>query len=715
MDHSQPEPPAPPTDHHQPPDPTAYPEPSDAPGHVAAAAALTSFIGASSAPVSMHNGGMQIPVQPSDVPVPSHPMQLSYMQQPQIPYSQPPLVPSSLGFQGPPPPEVEELQPPEQPPTPTPTATKSRSRKKRRNGCVLDTEAGPVWWSEQDKNIIAAVIAQEQRLPIQQRYERNPPYDWNAVAPDGMTADQAQTRYKQLSEDIPRRRTNLELAHIAMKNYYHALIRGKVLTTEQFGRISHMRRQPGKLKAKDLYPGIPKKPMSAFLLWAQDNRERISATMESKQAKHIQKALSEQWKLITPEEKQPYQQLAAENMTKYYADMAAFYEQNPHAKRDRKLKGVPLKDSPLPDNELSPIIPPPNSGIDLYKEDLKRARQGADPHAVIDEDDLTQQASTEWHSLVPEKQAEYHRRLEDLWKDFEAQRLRRPEEQDPQYMSIHQQHIVQQQQMQQQQMQQQQMQQQQMQHQQHHQHQQQQQQMQHQMHMQQQYVPQHHHLLMEDPAATQRGMMMANMQAVPPKPPNKPTAYKIFVEENREVMAANLPDDEKKTVQAKLREAWKSMSNKERKPYKKKARAADDEYIVEMAEYHRLYGQSMMPEASMPLPQDDPQQMHAHYEQQQVHFMQMQQQQQQYHQQQMLQQHMMLQQQPQPLDHQALDHAQLEHLTAEQAGVPQIEQTLVSMPEPEHEQPHHPQAPEMPAPAPAPAATEHHHEEPPAV
>ena len=67
-----------------------------------------------------------------------------------------------------------------------------------------------------------------------------------------MAPDQAQTRYRQLSEDVPRRRTNLELAHIAMKNYYHALIRGKVLTTDQFSRISHMRRQPGKLKAKDV-------------------------------------------------------------------------------------------------------------------------------------------------------------------------------------------------------------------------------------------------------------------------------------------------------------------------------------------------------------------------------------------------------------------------------------------------------------------------------
>ena len=43
--------------------------------------------------------------------------------------------------------------------------------------------------------------------------------------------------------------------------------------------------------------------MSAFLLWAQDNRDRISQQIESRQAKHIQKALSDRWKQLTPEEK----------------------------------------------------------------------------------------------------------------------------------------------------------------------------------------------------------------------------------------------------------------------------------------------------------------------------------------------------------------------------------------------------------------------------
>lgn len=56
------------------------------------------------------------------------------------------------------------------------------------------------------------------------------------------------------------------------------------------------------------------------------------------------------------------------------------------------------------------------------------------------------------------------------------------------------------------------------------------------------------------------------------------------------MVANSIPAGEKKTVQAKLREIWKGMTNKDRKPYKKKARIADDEYLVDMAEYQRLYG-----------------------------------------------------------------------------------------------------------------------------
>ena len=82
----------------------------------------------------------------------------------------------------------------------------------------------------------------------------------------------------------------------------------------------------------------------------------------------------------------------------------------------------------MPDSSLSPLIPPPRTGIDLYTEDLKRARQQQDPHNPIDEVHLVQQASQEWHSLVPEKQAEYHRRLEELWKDVSRARLEAEQE-----------------------------------------------------------------------------------------------------------------------------------------------------------------------------------------------------------------------------------------------------------------------------------------------
>ncbi|EDQ91436.1 uncharacterized protein MONBRDRAFT_6212 [Monosiga brevicollis MX1] len=660
-------------------DPGVY-EPAAQPAHGHGAGALLNFghpVPGSMAPPSSIPSSLP---HSAAVPVPSHPSMLQPYPMP--PHMMPMSIPASWGTSGPLAPPEPQLQAPQQP--------HRDRRKKRKNGTVLDTEAGPTWWSEQDKMIVAAVIAQEQRLPIQQRYEREPPYDWDAIAPEGMTTHQARVRYRQLSEDIPRRRTNLEIAHIAMKNYYHALIRGKVLTTDQFARISHMRRQPGKLKAKDLYPNIPKKPMSAFLLWAQDARETIAAQIDSRQAKHIQKALSDRWKELSAEEKQPYQSAATENMTKYYAEMAQFYESNPQAKRDRKLKGVPLKDSPMQEAAMPQAVPPPRSGIELYTEDLKRARQANNPHEPIDENMIHQQASQEWHSLVPEKQAEYHRRVEEMWKEYESQRLRR-EEPESQYLM----HPPMQQQLHPQQLHPQQL------------------QMQQGQPMQPFLHPQ---MLMEE--------QQRQLQQAPPKPPTKPTAYKIFVEEHRDSVAESLAPHEKKSVQAKLRELWKHMSNKDRKPYKKKARLADDEYIVEMAEYHRVYGPILAAQEQQVQAQaaqdGDPhalQQQHQLMDHQQAyHQQQIQLQTQQYHQQHLqMQQQLMMQQQQQQLEHQHLEHAQLaqHHLAQEQDDVDHVQHhqpAVVTVPAPDH--PQAPQAPEIPAPAPAPA-DEHDHDEPP--
>lgn len=91
-------------------------------------------------------------------------------------------------------------------------------------------------------------------------------------------------------------------------------------------------KKPAKKAKKD--PNAPKRPLTAYFLFGQDNREEIknelmkTATPEEQKkiVTLVAKKLGERWKALTAEEKKPYEDKAKAAKAAYEKDKAAYDE-----------------------------------------------------------------------------------------------------------------------------------------------------------------------------------------------------------------------------------------------------------------------------------------------------------------------------------------------------------------------------------------------------
>jgi len=84
-------------------------------------------------------------------------------------------------------------------------------------------------------------------------------------------------------------------------------------------------------------------------------------------------------------------------------------------------------------------------------------------------------------------------------------------------------------------------------------------------------------------------------KAKDPDAPKRPVggAYGVFLEENREAIVKTLPKGYKVTDIGKAAGAqWKTLSEKEQKPYQEKFQKKNEEYKAAMEEYKKLHGKN---------------------------------------------------------------------------------------------------------------------------
>ena len=71
-------------------------------------------------------------------------------------------------------------------------------------------------------------------------------------------------------------------------------------------------------------PNMPKKPLSSYFLFSKEERLKIKIENPSFSIGECAKELGQRWAVLSPEEKQRFQELADQARQKYDQDMAAY-------------------------------------------------------------------------------------------------------------------------------------------------------------------------------------------------------------------------------------------------------------------------------------------------------------------------------------------------------------------------------------------------------
>jgi hypothetical protein len=101
------------------------------------------------------------------------------------------------------------------------------------------------------------------------------------------------------------------------------------------------KRKKGDKKEKD--PKAPKKACSAYIFWSNANRQKLKEANKEASNADLLKLLGESWKALSTEEKQPYEQMAANDKERYQKEMAAY---NPESSEpaEKKAKTIDIQE-----------------------------------------------------------------------------------------------------------------------------------------------------------------------------------------------------------------------------------------------------------------------------------------------------------------------------------------------------------------------------------
>lgn len=75
-------------------------------------------------------------------------------------------------------------------------------------------------------------------------------------------------------------------------------------------------------------PDLPKKPLNAYWIFFEKEKERVKAELEAKGSEKptadVSKTLTDMWKALSDDEKRPYQKLFEEDRVRYQREMSVF-------------------------------------------------------------------------------------------------------------------------------------------------------------------------------------------------------------------------------------------------------------------------------------------------------------------------------------------------------------------------------------------------------
>ena len=93
---------------------------------------------------------------------------------------------------------------------------------------------------------------------------------------------------------------------------------------------SHLKPKKGRKTKASKDPNRPKRPKSAYFLWLDENRGRIKEELgEDAKVTEVSKEAGRQWKLVTAEEKAPFEETSNTEKQRYKAEMETYQPSEP--------------------------------------------------------------------------------------------------------------------------------------------------------------------------------------------------------------------------------------------------------------------------------------------------------------------------------------------------------------------------------------------------
>lgn len=275
------------------------------------------------------------------------------------------------------------------------------------------SRTGPLWWSEADGQLIANMLAVVDVPENEEsKYDKEPEcVNWEEVTPSGMTIEEAKARWEKLSTPIPKRRTLLDILRIVQKNFNGARVTGSVLTNDQFEKVGNKRQRT--IKLADLYPELPKRPSSAFFLWSELHRDELRKQNPNLMLKDIQKELGTRWKSLPEEEKALFNQQAKDNMTQYHVELERFFEENPEARAEKKLRGKSKLGKVTLTVEAP--TPPQRSGYHVFLQEMRPK------FPTLPFTEAVKIIAERWQALPDSDKERYKTVVDQQWSEYETQ------------------------------------------------------------------------------------------------------------------------------------------------------------------------------------------------------------------------------------------------------------------------------------------------------
>lgn len=158
-------------------------------------------------------------------------------------------------------------------------------------------------------------------------------------------------------------------------------------------------------------PNAPKKPMTAFVIFCGDHRDKVRKENPDIKVQDVQRKLAELWNKVTDSEKKKYEAKAAEAKEKYTKAVAeykkspqyaSFVADSASAKKDAGGKKRAKKDKNAPKKATTAFM--------AYSKANREAVKKANPTATFGE--LGKILGAKWHELSDSEKQKYEKEAE---------------------------------------------------------------------------------------------------------------------------------------------------------------------------------------------------------------------------------------------------------------------------------------------------------------